>query len=167
MDERIILGIDPGLCTGYGVIRSQFNKLEMLTYGCISSSASKYHSERHRMIFEEISCVIDQFRPKAVAVEMQFIAYNKDSGIKIGVSRGIATLAASLKGIPVFGYAAVRAKKAVVGKGNASKGQVAKMIQLLLGLSDVPKPEDATDALALAICHSHVWQTNQHEKHRI
>jgi crossover junction endodeoxyribonuclease RuvC len=152
---RKILGIDPGtLLTGYGVVcvddRRQFSVID---YGCIRPPASQSLTSRYRIIFQAIETLLDTYAPEAVAVETQYIHKNPQSGIKLGMARGVVLLAAALREIPIFEYAPSRAKKAVVGNGKASKLQVQAMVQMLLSLPSLPQPEDAADALALAICH--------------
>ncbi len=157
--RRKILGIDPGtLITGYGVIlvdeRRQFSVVD---YGCIRPPATLPLTERYKIIFNAIETLLAQYEPESVAVETQYIHKNPQSGIKLGMARGVAVLAAALREIPVFEYAPSRAKRAVVGKGNASKAQVKAMVQRLLCLKEPPHPEDAADALALAICHGQAF----------
>lgn len=152
----IILGIDPGTrITGYGIIDYHPHRTEALDFGCIRPPLSATSSKKYLIIFEGIKALIDQFKPEAVAVEGQFVHKNALSALKLGMARGMAILAAEMAGIPIFEYAPTKAKKAVVGHGSASKEQVQRMIQTLLNLSDPPTPEDAADALALALCHAH------------
>jgi crossover junction endodeoxyribonuclease RuvC len=111
--------------------------------------------ERYRILFDGIEALIERHKPTAVAVESQFVLKNAQSAIKLGMAKGMVYLAAARKSIPVFEFAPKKAKLAVVGKGQASKSQVQRMIQALLHLPQLPEPEDAADALALAICCSH------------
>ena len=149
----IILGIDPGTrITGYGVIRTP---MEPIDFGCIRPPASLSLPERYKILFEGIEMLIERHRPTIVAVESQFVLKNPQSAIKLGMAKGMVLLAAAKRGIPVHEYAPKKAKLAVVGKGGASKFQVQKMIQMLLKLPNLPEPEDAADALALAICCVH------------
>jgi len=160
---KLILGIDPGTrITGFGVIRvDEGRRFSVVDYGCIRPPATKPLSERYRIIYQALEELIEKYRPEAVAVETQFIHKNPQSGIKLGMARGVVVLAASLREIPIFEYAPTRAKRAVVGTGRASKEQVRGMVQRLLSLSAPPEPEDAADALAIAICHG---QTSGSEK---
>lgn len=152
----IILGIDPGTrITGYGVIKYHPHKIETLDFGCIKPPASATSSKKYLIIFEGIKALIDRYKPEALSVEGQFFHKNALSALKLGMARGMAILAAEMAGIPIFEYAPTKAKKAVVGHGGASKEQVQRMIQKHLNLSELPTPEDAADALALAICHAH------------
>ncbi len=157
----IILGIDPGtLITGYGIIDHQSSCCIAIDYGCIRPPASMMLSDRYLIIFNAIEDLIEQYRPHVLAIETQYVDRkhnNVQSAIKLGMARGIAVIAAKRKGIPVFEYSPSKAKIAVVGKGSASKFQVQAMIKLLLNIAN-DLPEDAADALALAICHGHSLQ---------
>ncbi|MEZ5315352.1 MAG: crossover junction endodeoxyribonuclease RuvC [Chlamydiales bacterium] len=153
--SKLILGIDPGTCvTGYGLIRMDERRFfSVVDYGSISPPAAKPLSFRYRVIYQAIEELINIHHPQVVAVETQYVHKNPQSAIKLGMARGVVLLAAALRDIPIFEYAPSRAKRAVVGNGNASKQQVGGMVQRILSLSEFPKPEDAADALALAICH--------------
>ena len=157
--NQIILGIDPGtLLTGYGVISVEGKRqFKAIDYGCIRPPTSQPLSARYRIIFRAIETLLDQYTPIAIAVETQYIHKNPQSGLKLGMARGVAILAAALREIPIFEYAPARAKCAVVGNGRASKAQVQAMVQRLLSLAEPPHPEDAADALALAICHAQAF----------
>lgn len=151
-----ILGIDPGTrITGYGLIQTDTKIHRPLDFGCIRPPAASSASEKYLIIFSGIECLIEKYQPDAVVVETQFVYKNPQSAIKLGMARGMAVLAAARRNIPLHEYAPRKAKLAVVGRGNASKYQVQKMIQLLLSLAQPPEPEDAADALALALCHAH------------
>jgi crossover junction endodeoxyribonuclease RuvC len=158
MDESpiIILGIDPGTrITGYGLIRLLPTGIEPIDYGCIRPPPTHPLPERYRIIFEAIEQLIGKFQPTVLAIETQFVLKNAQSAIKLGMARGMAVLAAARAKMEVHEYAPKRAKQAVVGNGSASKTQVQRMIGSLLGLPKDPEPEDAADALALAICYAH------------
>jgi len=155
MQNMIILGIDPGThITGYGIILYRPQKVEALDFGCIRPPKKATSSGRYLIIFEAIETLIETHQPEALAVEGQFMHKNAMSALKLGMARGMAILAAERSGIPIFEYAPKKAKKAVVGHGSARKEQVQKMIQTLLNLPELPTPEDAADALALALCHA-------------
>jgi crossover junction endodeoxyribonuclease RuvC len=155
-EDRIILGIDPGTrSTGYGVIKVGHRRTEPIDFGCIRPPLHLDPPQKYLVLFNAIEQLIEKYNPEAVAVESQFVYKNVQSAMKLGMARGVAILAASRRQIPVFEYAPKKAKLAVVGNGSASKEQVQKMIQLLLCLPHLPQPEDAADALALAICHAH------------
>ena len=156
MDKKeIILGIDPGTrITGYGIISVE-SRLKPIDYGCIRPPPKLSLQERYKIIFENLEYLIEMHQPTAIAVESQFVLKNPQTAIKLGMAKGMVFLAAARKKIPLFEFAPKKAKQAVVGKGSASKGQVQKMIQSILCLPQIPEPDDAADALALAICCSH------------
>lgn len=156
-EETLILGVDPGTkVTGYGIIRLRQRRCEVVDFGCIRPPVIAKPSEKYKIIFQGLNTLLDRHAISALSVETQYVHKNVQSGIKLGMARGVIVLAASLRDIPIFEYAPSRAKKAVVGHGNASKVQVQGMVQRLLSLSTLPTPEDAADALSLALCHAHV-----------
>jgi len=150
----IVLGIDPGTrITGYGLVCKKESSLLPIDYGCIRPPANLPLAERYRILFESLETLMDKHRPDALSVESQFVLHNAQSVLKLGMAKGMAILAAARRSVPVFEYPPSKAKLAISGTGRASKWQVQKMIQSLLGLTLPPEPEDAADALALAICH--------------
>jgi crossover junction endodeoxyribonuclease RuvC len=151
----IILGIDPGSrITGYGIISKQGNRLIHVDNGAIFTQSAKDFPQRLEKIFTGLSAIIAQYQPTAVAVENVFLAKNAQSALKLGQARGAAIVAAVSLGLPVFEYTALQVKQAVVGTGRAEKTQVQHMIKALLNLPEVAQ-EDASDALAVAVCHAH------------
>jgi len=151
-----ILGVDPGTqVTGFGLIRKEGGRYIPLDFGCIRTKPSLKLSIRYLHIYRGIEELIEKFKPQALSVESQYVAKNVSSAMKLGMARSVIMLAATKKNIPVFEYTPSRAKQAVTGSGRASKEQVQKMVQKLLFLKTLPTPEDAADALALAICHAH------------
>lgn len=154
--KYIILGVDPGTqTTGYGIIETDLHTYTPLDYGCIRPPKKLTLHEKYGAIHEGIEHILDLYPIDAFAIETQFVYRNAQSALKLGMAKGVALLAATKRKIPIFEYAPKKAKLAVVGSGNATKSQVQRMIQTLLNLSEIPKPEDAADALALAICHAH------------
>ena len=152
--DLIILGIDPGTqITGYGVI-SLSSHMTALDYGCIRPPSKLTSAEKYLVIFEAIDHLIEKYSPDAVSVESQFVYKNVQSAMKLGMARGMVLLAGARKKIPIYEYAPKKAKLAVVGHGGASKHQMQMMTQAILKLPSPPEPEDAADALALAICHA-------------
>ena len=148
-----VLGLDPGSRrTGYGLIECQGRRSVHLAHGCIASADSALAS-RLRLIFEAVSALIAEHRPDEIAVERVFVNRNVDSALKLGQARG-AALCAVPNGVPVFEYAPRAIKQGVVGFGAADKHQVAHMMHTLLGLT-APMAHDASDALAVALCHVH------------
>lgn len=154
-DLPIILGVDPGTrVSGYGVICIQDRKFIPLDYGCIRPPSQFKLSERYLVIFDSIDELIEKHQPTCLVVEMQFMYKNAQSALKLGMARGAVMIAAKRRGLPIFEYAPAVAKRAVVGNGRASKFQVQGMVKQILKLATLPEPEDAADALALAICHA-------------
>ena len=152
----VILGIDPGTrITGYGVVSYESSIIRPLDFGCIRPPLRLGTNERYLAIYEALEALIERHQPQALAIETQFVHRNAQSALKLGIARGMAILAALKKKIPVYEYAPKKTKLAVVGTGTASKEQMQRMIQMLLSLSQLPEPEDAADALAVAICHAH------------
>jgi crossover junction endodeoxyribonuclease RuvC len=152
----LVLGIDPGsTATGYGLVRGEGTRLAAVDFGVIATRAALPFPQRLRRIFEGLRTLMTGHRPDAAAVESLFFARNVQSVLKLGQARGAALLAAALEGVPVFEYAPRQVKGAVSGFGGAEKGQVQAMVKAMLGLADPPRPTDAADALALAICHHH------------
>ena len=156
-----ILGIDCGTeCTGYGVVETDArDELQCIVFGGITFPRHAHMAEKLRIIFEKLSHVIEEHRPDQVAIEDVFYAVNVKSALKLGQARGVAMLAASSHGLPVTEYAPLSIKSAVVGYGKAEKEQVQMMVARLLRLDDIPQPADASDALAIAICHLHTAAT--------
>jgi crossover junction endodeoxyribonuclease RuvC len=156
MDKKeIILGVDPGTrITGYGVILIG-HPVIALDFGCIRPPAHLKLEHRYKIIFESLEQLIAKYAPTTIAVESQFVLKNAQSAIKLGMAKGMVLLAAARQNIQVLEFAPKKAKQAIVGTGSATKTQVQKMIQALLQLPQIPEPEDAADALALAICASH------------
>lgn len=150
-----ILGIDPGtVITGYGIIDTYSKTQDLIDYGAIRPPAKKSLHERYVIIHKAIDSLLVKYQPDVVSVETQFVKKNPQIALKLGMARGVIILACSLKNIPVFEYAPRKAKQAICGSGSATKEQVQKMIKMLLALKEIPKPEDAADALALALCHA-------------
>lgn len=152
----IILGIDPGTCiTGFGIIDYHPHETRVLDFGCIKPPASFPLSKRYLIIYEAIEELILKYRPDCLSIENQFVFKNVQSALKLGMAKGMAILAAEKHGLTIHEYAPKEAKLAVTGSGNSSKQQVQKMMQLILSLPQAPEPEDAADALSLALCHAH------------
>lgn len=151
----IIIGIDPGtLITGYGLIRVHNNCYSPIDYGCIRPPANLNLTDRYLILFNSLEVLLEKYQPHAFVIETQFVKKNVQSSLKLGMARGVLLIAAKRRDIAVFEYAPTKAKQAVVGTGRASKQQVQGMVQRLLNLTKIPEPEDAADALALAICHA-------------
>lgn len=154
--QMIILGVDPGSrVTGYGVIRTDGQRHECLTYGCIRRPSERDLSQALRNIYDSLDAILDQYHPDAVAVESLFHAVNVKSALVLGHARGIVLLCAAMHDLPLHEYSPLEIKKAVVGYGRAEKAQLQQMAKLLLNLKEIPEPHDAADALAVAVCHVH------------
>jgi crossover junction endodeoxyribonuclease RuvC len=152
---KIVLGIDPGLARmGYGVIVQKGSQLKAVDYGTITSEAHVDVEKRLVVVFEKLQRVLRKAKPDEVAIEELFFARNVKTAISVGQARGVALLACGLAGVPVFEYKPAEIKQAIAGFGAADKAQIQKMVKLLLGLSEVPKPDDTADALAIAITHA-------------
>ncbi len=150
-----VLGVDPGSrITGYGIIDSFGNRLVHVDNGAIFTDAEKDFPSRLHKIFHGLTEIITTYRPEAVAVENIFFAKNVQSALKLGQARGAAIVAGVNAGLPVHEYTALQVKQAVVGHGKSAKVQVQQMLKVLLGLPEAAQ-EDASDALAVAVCHAH------------
>jgi len=159
-----VLGIDPGSrITGYGIIDKEGSRLVHVDNGAIFTDSHRDFPMRLQRIYRGLTEVIEQYRPDAVAVENIFFATNVQSALKLGQARGAAIVAGVNAGLPVFEYTALQVKQAVVGHGRADKQQVQKMLKVLLNLPEIAQ-EDASDALATAVCHAHSMGMHQRVK---
>lgn len=151
----IILGIDPGIgrC-GWGVVESEKSKFKALSFGCIETSPRKDQPQRLSEIYEKVSETIKKYKVEALSIEDLFFNTNAKTVFSVGQARGVVLLAASQKNIPVFVYTPLQVKVAVTGYGRAEKGQIGKMVKAILNLTEIPKPDDTTDALAIALTHA-------------
>lgn len=151
----VILGIDPGsVITGYGVIDYQNRRARLIECGCIRMKTGSPLPERLKMIYNGLCEVITLHRPEAAAIESTFSGKNVRSALTLGHARGVAMLAAANAGLTIAEYAPREVKQSVVGTGAASKEQVQYMVQMHLKLPRAPKPADAADAVAIALCHA-------------
>jgi crossover junction endodeoxyribonuclease RuvC len=151
-----ILGIDPGSeTTGYGLIESDGSRHSSILFGAIRTSPSRAFHERLLQIYTRLMEILSREVIHAMAVENVFHSANVQSALKLGHARGVALLVAAQQGLPLFEYSPLEIKSAIVGYGRAEKSQVQMMVRHLLQLSETPTPNDAADALAVAICHSH------------
>ncbi|MBC7948253.1 MAG: crossover junction endodeoxyribonuclease RuvC [Chitinophagaceae bacterium] len=151
---KIILGIDPGtLIMGHGVIAVNGNSMELLEMSALKLSGKKDNYERLQLIHRQVVLLVKKFKPDEFAIEAPFFGKNVQSMLKLGRAQGVAIAAAMSAGVPVTEYSPRKIKQSITGNGNADKEQVWKMLQHILSLTDRPKLFDATDALAVAICH--------------
>jgi crossover junction endodeoxyribonuclease RuvC len=152
----IVLGIDPGTArTGYGLVVREGSQLRLLDYGCIETIADRPLEARLLLIHEGLETLIEDHHPDAVGVERVFFNRNVQTAFAVGQARGIVLLAAAQHALPVVEYGPHEVKIAVTGYGRASKEQVQRMVRLILGMAELPRPDDAADALAVAICAAH------------
>ena len=166
VSEKIILGLDPGTSVmGYGLILVKKNKTSLLQFGVIHLSKYSNHEIKLKKIFERVISIINDFQPDEVALEAPFFGKNIQSMLKLGRAQGVAMAAALSRDIPIVEYAPKKVKQSVTGNGNASKEQVAKMLMTLLEIKEMPKLLDASDALAVALCH-HYQGGNERTAHK-
>jgi crossover junction endodeoxyribonuclease RuvC len=149
-----ILGIDPGTAVmGYGVIESEDDEIALVDFGAIVGPERSPMGERLNFLYRELLGIIQRHQPDVVAVEQPFIAKNVRTALAIGRAQAVALLAAAGRGIPACEYTPAQVKQRVANYGASSKEQIQEMVRLQLGLAEVPQPDDAADALAVAICH--------------
>jgi len=151
-----ILGLDPGTATtGYGVVDRAGSTPKMIDYGAILTSPRETAPDRLLDVYNQLNKIIDDYSPDVIVMERLFFAKNQTTAIAVGKACGVMQFAAAQRGIPVVEYTPMEVKQAVVGYGGAEKKQIQYMIQRILNLKEVPKPDDAADALALCVCHAH------------
>lgn len=155
----VVLGIDPGTATtGYGLVREEGDALQAVAFGVIHTEPGVPLAQRLASLYAQLSALVHTHQPDAAAVEELFFSRNVRTAMAVGQARGVALLALAHAHIPVDEYTPRQVKQAVAGYGNAAKDQVQEMVRLLLNLPDVPQPDDAADALAIAICHLHTMR---------
>jgi crossover junction endodeoxyribonuclease RuvC len=153
--DKVILGIDPGTTVlGYGIIHVQNNKLSMLTFGIVQLSKLTNQPDKLKRMLDRLNGLIAEYKPDEMAIEAPFFGKNVQSMLKLGRAQGVAIASCLNHNIPYEEYSPRRIKQAITGSGNASKEQVAAMLQQLLHFEEMPKFLDATDGLAVAVCHS-------------
>ena len=155
-DENLVLGIDPGTAiTGYGLVWGEGDDLRLVDYGVITTPSDKSLPQRLQEIYRQLTALIQKRQPTAAAVEKLFFSRNVRTALNVGQARGVALLAMANAELEIHEYTPLEVKQAVVGYGRATKNQVQEMVKMLLGLDTVPQPDDAADAIAVAICHIH------------
>ncbi len=158
----IILGVDPGVATvGIGVLEYQNSRFRVLQSGVITTDKTLKLPDRLKIIFEETTQIIHMFHPDVMSIEELFFNNNVTTAISVAQGRGVSILAAVNASLPVYEYTPLQVKQAVTGYGRAQKAQVQSMVKTILGLTHIPKPDDAADALAIAICHAHSYRYNR------
>jgi crossover junction endodeoxyribonuclease RuvC len=151
-----VLGIDPGTAiTGYGVVEEEAGELKAVAFGAIRTPAKQPLPTRLQTIYRGVRNLVKEWEPSSAAVEELFFSSNVRTAMSVGQARGVTLLALADTGLSITEYTPLTVKQAVTGYGNADKAQIQEMVRLLLELAEVPKPDDAADALAVAICHLH------------
>lgn len=152
--EKIILGLDPGTnVMGYAIILVQLSKVKLIQFGVIQMGKFGAHELKLKKIFDRVLTLVDEFKPDEVALEAPFFGKNVQSMLKLGRAQGVAMAAALYREVPITEYAPKKVKQSVTGNGNASKEQVARMLMQIFSIKEMPKLLDASDALAVAVCH--------------
>lgn len=155
MPAKIIIGFDPGLAdTGYGVISDEGGRLSCYDYGSIKTPAKSPLGDRLALIYEAVTKLLEKHKPQLVSIEHLFFSKNVTTGIAVGQARGVVLLAIAQAGLPLVEFTPNQVKQSVASYGAANKQQVQRMVKMILGLTEIPKPDDAADALAIAICGS-------------
>jgi crossover junction endodeoxyribonuclease RuvC len=158
----LVLGVDPGLATtGYGLVRKVEGQLQSVAYGVVKTPARRPLPERLQQLYRELSALIEQHGPDEGAVEELFFSRNVRTAMSVGQARGVALLALADAGLVVAEYTPLAVKQAVSGFGGADKRQMQTMVKMLLNLDRIPRPDDAADALAVAVCHIHSVRLSQ------
>jgi len=153
LKNKIILGVDPGYGrTGFGVIECVGSRLHALDYGVLETSAKDDFATRLEFLYQELTKIIKKYKPNLIAIEDLFFYKNVTTAIKVGQARGVIVLTAVLSKTPTVEFTPLQVKQAISSYGRAGKGQVQQMVKVFLGLKTIPKPDDAADALAIAIC---------------
>lgn len=157
----IIIGVDPGYAiVGIGVIEYKGNSFRTLEYGAITTPSTMPTVDRLKKIYDEMSAYIEKYKPDAVAIEELFFNSNQKTAINVAQARGVILVAVHNKNVPICEYTPLQVKQSVTGYGRADKSQIQQMVKMILGLNVIPKPDDAADGLALAICHAHSHKMN-------
>lgn len=160
---RVVIGVDPGTATtGYGVIREDVEgDLQALDYGVVTTPSEWDEPRRLMSIYQRLQEIVETYQPDSCAVENIYFQRNVKTAIKVGQGRGAALIAMATAQLPLGEYTPSEIKQAVVGYGNADKNQVQQMVKLLLHMDELPQPDDAADALAVAICHLHTSRRSE------
>jgi len=165
LEDKIILGIDPGTTVmGYGIIHVKGKQVSMINFGVIKLQKLPTHPDKLKRIFDRLDGLIKEFKPDEMAIEAPFFGKNVQSMLKLGRAQGVAIAASLLHNVPFEEYSPRRIKQAITGSGAASKEQVAKMLQSVLKFEEMPKYLDATDGLAVALCHHYSKGIGEHNK---
>jgi crossover junction endodeoxyribonuclease RuvC len=150
------IGIDPGTAImGWGIVDEQGGRLRLVGYGALTTPAGTPAQDRLVKLYDGLREILQQYRPTAAAIEELFFGKNVNTAITVGQARGVALLALAQAGVPIHEYKPTAVKQAVAGYGGADKKQMQEMVRMTLGLAAIPKPDDAADAVAIAICHAY------------
>lgn len=156
-----ILGIDPGLAiVGYGIVDKEGNSYKTIYYDAITTQAHTPIENRIKIIYDEMNLIIEKYKPEVISIEELFFNNNAKTALAVGQARGVVLLSAVEHNIPIYEYTPLQVKQALTGYGRASKMQIQQMMKSMLGLSEIPKPDDVADALAIAICHGNSVRFN-------
>lgn len=154
--KKIILGIDPGIAdTGWGIISQEADRVKFIACGSVKTSAKADFITRLKTLHLELAKIIKKYRPAAAAVEQLFFCKNVKTALAVGQARGVALMTIAENNLPIFEYTPLQVKQALTSYGQADKNQVGQMVKVMLNLNAVPKPDDAADALAIAITCAH------------
>ncbi|MDG1146709.1 MAG: crossover junction endodeoxyribonuclease RuvC [Crocinitomicaceae bacterium] len=165
IEDKIILGIDPGTTVmGYGIIHLKNNQMTLLNFGIIQLSKLPTHPDKLKRIYDRLDGIMKEYKPDEMAIEAPFFGKNVQSMLKLGRAQGVSIAAALANNIPFEEYTPRRIKQAITGSGASSKEQVAIMLQNMLGFKEIPKHLDATDGLAVAVCHHFSKGIGEHNK---
>lgn len=158
----LVLGIDPGTATtGYGLVSAEGSRKELVAYGVLETPSQMILPDRLYKIGRDLDSIIEQYQPDAFAIEQIFFHRNTTTVIPVAQSRGVLIYTAVHAGLPVAEYTPLQVKQAITGYGQADKKQVQAMVKQILNLSKIPRPDDAADALAIAVCHIHSHRINK------
>jgi crossover junction endodeoxyribonuclease RuvC len=159
----LVLGVDPGTATtGYALVDEDAGgEVQLLRFGVFETRAGEPMPLRLQLLYDGLSVLIRQTDPDGMAVEELFFSRNVTTALSVGQARGVVLLAAAQAGVPVYEYKPAQVKQALVGYGGASKAQMQEMVRMMLGLPEIPRPDDAADAIAVAICHLHSQRLQQ------
>ena len=156
-----ILGIDPGIAiVGYGVVDKEGNRYKTVAYDAVTTKAHTPLEDRLEKVYNGVCEIIKEYKPDAMSIEELFFNNNAKTALTVGQARGVIILAAVQNHIPVYEYTPLQVKQALTGYGRASKTQIQQMMKSMLGLTEVPKPDDVADALAIAVCHGNSMRFN-------
>lgn len=155
-----IIGIDPGYAiVGFGIIEYNKSSFSTVQYGAITTPADMDFNSRLKVIYDDLCSVLDSYRPEYLAIERLYFTSNQKTAIAVAEARGVTLLAARQRNIPIYEYTPLQVKQSVTGYGKAIKKQVQEMTKRILNLPEIPKPDDTADALAIAVCHAHSYNS--------